>query len=94
MTLGYWTHFLPGEGSVTGFESSGEKTEMVWTRIVKGDRARIFQDFYGGQWVELTPRWQLWRRRRVRLSPQEMAVIKSALRETRQVDARRVSAMA
>lgn len=70
------------------------KVEFVWGRIVSGDRTRIFQDFYGGQWIELTPRWTFWRKKRVRLSPAEMAVIKSALRESRQVDARRVSAMA
>lgn len=79
---------------MAGFESIGGNTERVWNRIVKGDRVRIYQDFYGGQWIELKPRWQFWRRQRVRMSPQEMAVIKSALRETRQVDARRVSAVA
>ncbi|MEQ1714506.1 MAG: hypothetical protein ABL907_00750 [Hyphomicrobium sp.] len=63
--------------------SHDEELALVWKRIVSGDRIRIFHDFYGGQWIELTPRWQFWRRRRVLLTATEVFEIKSALREGR-----------
>lgn len=60
-----------------------EELALVWQRIVAGDRIRIWCDYFGGHWIELTPRWQIWRRRRVRLSATEMFQVKSALSQRR-----------
>jgi len=66
----------------------------VWRRIVAGDRIRMFCDYYGGHWIELMPRWQFWRKRRVRLTPTEMFEIRTALSEGRRIGSRRDNAIA
>lgn len=52
-------------------------------RLEAGDKIKIVNDYYGGQWLEMRPRWQFWRRRRLRLSPQEMSQVKDELRGSR-----------
>ena len=53
-----------------------EQVAWVWRRIVAGDRIRMFCDYYGGHWIELTPCWQFWSKRR-RLTPTGMFEIRS-----------------
>lgn len=61
---------------------AGEETsEFVRKRIARGDRIRFLQDFYGGQFVELTPRWQFWRKMRLRLDAREVALLKSEIKD-------------
>lgn len=71
-----------------------DEVQLVWQRIVSGDRIRMICDYYGGHWIELTPRWQFWRKRRIRLSAAEMFQIKSALSEGRRIGSRRDNAIA
>ncbi len=71
-----------------------EQVAWVWRRIVAGDRIRIFCDYYGAHWIELTPRWQLWRKRRVRLTPTEMFEIRCVLSENRRIGSRRDNVIA
>lgn len=71
-----------------------EELAFVWHRIVSGDRIRMFCDFYGGHWIELTPRWQFWRKVRIRLNATEMFEIRTVLSEGRQIGSRRDNAIA
>jgi hypothetical protein len=80
--------------AVASEKSHEEELAFVWKRIVSGDRIRIFHDFYGGQWIELTPRWQFWRRRRIFLTASEVFEIKTALREGQATGLLRRRAMA
>lgn len=41
-----------------------------------GGRIKIFCDYCGGHWIELTPCWQFWSKRR-RLTPTGMFEIRS-----------------
>ena len=53
---------------------------FVKESISAGDHARFFLDYYGQQWVELRRGWIFRRKTRVRLSPDEIAQAKAALR--------------
>jgi hypothetical protein len=56
---------------------------FVKKRIAAGDHARFFQDYYGEQWIELRRGWIFRRKVRVRLTPEEIAQAKVALRTRR-----------
>jgi len=71
-----------------------EELEFVWHRIVSGDHIRTFCDYYGGHWIELTPRWQFWRKVRIRLTATEMFEIRAVLSEGRKIGSRRDNAIA
>ena len=58
---------------------------FIQSRIASGDRVRFYHDFYGGNWIELTPRWQFWRKKRMQLGPVEVTQLKSILRERPQL---------
>lgn len=60
--------------------ATGKTRDFVVGRVAKGDRVRFFQDYYGVQYAELVPKWQFWRKTRVRLSPEEFAQIRADLR--------------
>ncbi len=64
--------------------TSGTTGEFVRKRIARGDKIRFLQDFYGGQFVELTPRWQFWRKKRLKIDAREAAQIKSEIKDTKQ----------
>jgi hypothetical protein len=49
-------------------------------RVAAGDRVRFFTDYYGVQYVELVPRWQFWRKQRIRLDASEAEILKSKLK--------------
>ncbi|MEZ5899603.1 MAG: hypothetical protein R3D51_08935 [Hyphomicrobiaceae bacterium] len=66
-----------------------EQQALIWTRIGAGDRIRMYYDYYGAHWIELTPCWQFWRKRRFRLTPSEMAEIRSLLSPQRRAGAQR-----
>lgn len=65
---------------MTGAQMDVSKIDFVRGRIASGDQVRIYHDFYGGQWIELRPRWQFWRKKRLQLAPRELAAIKTALK--------------
>ena len=46
-----------------------EQVAWVWRRIVAGDRIRIFCDYYGAHWIELTPRGAVSRKPPVHPAP-------------------------
>lgn len=52
----------------------------ILNRVAAGDRVRFFTDYYGVQYVELVPRWQFWRKKRIRLDPSEAEILKSKLK--------------
>lgn len=63
-------------------EAAGMRVlSMIQSRIASGDRVRFYNDFYGGQWIELRPRWQFWRKTRLRLDAAEAYALKARLRE-------------
>ncbi len=59
---------------------SPRTTSDILDRVAAGDRVRFFTDFYGVQYVELVPRWQFWRKKRIRLDPNEAVFLKSKLK--------------
>lgn len=59
---------------------SPRQSSDILNRVVAGDRVRFFIDFYGVQYVELVPRWQFWRKKRVRLNAGEAELLKSKLK--------------
>ena len=59
---------------------SPRSSSHVLERIAAGDRVRFVTDFYGVQYVELVPRWQFWRKKRIRLNASEAEHIKSQLK--------------
>ena len=61
----------------------GDNCALVMKRLASGDRVRLLQDFYGVQYAEILPRWQFWRRRRVRLNPSEFDRLKAQLKGNR-----------
>lgn len=52
----------------------------ILNRVAAGDRVRFFTDYYGVQYVEVVPRWQFWRKKRIRLDPVEAEILKSRLK--------------
>lgn len=56
------------------------RSDDILNRVAAGDRVRFFTDFYGVQYVELVPRWQFWRKRRIRLNAGEAEILKSKLK--------------
>ena len=59
---------------------SPRSSRHVLDRIAAGDRVRFFTDFYGVQYIELVPKWQFWRKKRIRLNASEAEQIKSQLK--------------
>jgi hypothetical protein len=81
--------------SIVSWEKKhAEELQLVWHRIVSGDRIRMYCDYYGGHWIELQPRWRFWVKVRVRLTAAEMFEIRAVLAEGRRIGSRRDNAIA
>ncbi len=59
---------------------SRRQSSDILNRVAAGDRVRFFTDFYGVQYVEVVPRWQFWRKKRIRLDAGEAELLKSKLK--------------
>lgn len=57
---------------------------LIIRHIERGDRVKFLQDFYGALYAETVPGWKFWqRKRRVRLSTEEVARLKGLLKDAR-----------
>jgi hypothetical protein len=61
--------------------------EFILDRVRSGDKLRFFQDYYGGQWVEVTSGWLIKRKTRIDMQSDEVLALKSALRDMRRQQA-------
>lgn len=57
--------------------------KSIVKRIESGDKVRVYQDFYGQQWLHLSRGWQIWRRKRIKVHSQDMEEVHAALRRRR-----------
>ena len=57
---------------------------FVMQRIAAGDRIYFSYDYYGKMWITLSRGWFFKRKTKVRLSPEETAQVKTALRARRE----------
>ena len=54
--------------------------DAILARVSGGDNIRFYQDFDGGQWVELSSGWLFKKKTKHRLDPNDMMTVRNSIK--------------
>ena len=63
-----------------------QQMSMIKERLEAGDKVWFYQDYYGRQWIELRNTWLFWKKKKIKLDPDEVFQLKQMLRGRRAVN--------
>ena len=62
-----------------------QQMSLIKQRLEAGDRIWFYQDFYGRQWIELRNFWVFWKKKKIKLDPEEVSQVKAMIRSRKAI---------
>ena len=62
-----------------------QQMSLIKQRLEAGDRIWFYQDFYGRQWIELRNFWVFWKKKKIKLDPEEVSLVKAMIRSRKAI---------